>query len=621
MKKNKEHCPQQPDVSISYKVKEIEQEKLATREETWNTEGLFLSWEEWDAAFDQLPDISEIKNTIKSKYKGKLTKSIKTYLQYQKYIEATLKQMENLNYYCAYKETENIKDSNCEKRIQQIYHYIDGVIEAMSFERSEIYNNKSAVKKWEDNKEISLYWPQIRFYMRTHSKLNDVGPVEAVDTIAEMFDSIGIWSQWHDFDLQNRSVSFFHKGTQHTYQFSDLRKIISSREDAELRRSAYFAAKQCIEIDLSVISKIYITHVKLRSKLAYIKSYPSSLAQKLEENDVSVCVYDNWAQAVSSFRDEYQKILALETRAKNLKILTPWDMKTPVMSTTPNVPWETAVQLIHDSVAPLGKEYQKEVLEGLTTKRWTLRGNTKNQQSGAFSLGGFCGDALILNNYDGTFRALFTQAHEIGHSMNHFLSKTTKKSFLDYDPEFTLAEIASILNELLLFEHIKSLPDYSKFATPYHVLDMTNNVFIQAMYADFENRISMISDQNKRLAQEDIENVWKQVSFHWVGRKVQGIEHTVHHWAKIPHFYYDFYLWLYSFSACVAVNVMKKLKKNPLYKEKVLAFLSAGSVDHPVETIEEILGIDVTNPNYINSAVVYLRARANEWRKQIKKNK
>lgn len=353
---------------------------------------------------------------------------------------------------------------------------------------------------------------------------------------------------------------------------------------------------------------------------AQARNYASSLDAALFPKNVDTAVYKALIQAVNQRLDVLHNYIALREKVLNIGPLHLYDMYVPLLpAANIRLPYKEAEELVIESVAPLGAEYQNMLRKGLKDQRWVDRYENKNKRSGAYSSGCYDSMPYILMNYKELLKDTFTLAHEAGHSMHSLLSqKHQPHHYADY-PIF-LAEVASTFNEELLMrlmlERAKTKEERI-FLINEKIEDIRGTLFRQTMFAEFELWLHETAEKNIPLTPKLLKDTYKDLNRRYFGERVIIDPAAEIEWARIPHFYYNFYVFQYatgiSAALALAKNVMHGGKEE---REAYLSFLKAGSSRYPIDILHTA-GVDMRSPQPVMAAIDTFDALVKQLAKEL----
>jgi oligoendopeptidase F len=339
---------------------------------------------------------------------------------------------------------------------------------------------------------------------------------------------------------------------------------------------------------------------------AKARHFDSCLDAALFPHNIDKSVYHALIEAVhrrlGSLHD-YQKL-----RKKVLKLdeLHMYDVHVSLLPQVDlTIPYQEAEQLVIESVAPLGKEYQDMLRKGLETDRWVDRYENKNKRSGAYSGGAYDSMPYILMNYKGTLRDLFTLAHEAGHSMHSLLSHANQPyHYSDYS--IFVAEVASTFNEELLMrlmlKRAKSKEERA-YLINQKIEDIRSTLFRQTMFAEFELMIHTFVEEGRPLTPKLLREEYRKLNVLYFGPDVVLDPEIDMEWARIPHFYYNFYVYQYATGISAALALAQLVVEGgDKERNAYLGFLKSGSSDYPIEILKQA-GVDMCSPAPVEAAI------------------
>ncbi|MEF9520128.1 oligoendopeptidase F [Chlamydia crocodili] len=385
--------------------------------------------------------------------------------------------------------------------------------------------------------------------------------------------------------------------------------------DRELRKTAYLA--QCERYYNYRHTFANLLNGKVQAHLFYAKNkkYSSCLESALYHNNIPTTVYTNLIEIVKKNSSLITKYYSLKQKALNLKDFHFYDVYAPLsQSEEKKYSYEDAVDLIYNSLSPLGTEYVDTLKQGLTTEGWVDKYENLNKRSGAYSSGCYDSYPYILLNYTGTLYDVSVIAHEGGHSMHSYFSRKNQ-SFHEAQYPIFLAEIASTLNEMLLMDSMlkKSDSKEEKITILTRCLDtIFSTLFRQVLFASFEYEVHSAAEQGLPLTEEYLSSTYKNLQNDFYGEIVTFDTLSNIEWARIPHFYYNFYVYQYATgiiaSLCFAEKILNK-EDNAL--NSYLNFLKSGGSDFPLEILKKS-GLDMITSEPIHKAFSFIERKIQE---------
>jgi oligoendopeptidase F len=378
--------------------------------------------------------------------------------------------------------------------------------------------------------------------------------------------------------------------------------------DRQLRKNAF--NKYCTQYEKYENTLCELLNGQVQSHLFQARSrhYPSCLNAALYPKNIETSVFHALVQAVHDRLNVHHRYMEIRKRVLNLKELHHYDIHVPLTQAVDiRMSYEEAEDLVIESVHPLGVDYQNELRRGLKQGRWVDRYENENKRSGAYSSGCYDSMPYILMNYKGILRDVFTLAHEVGHSMHSFYScKHQPYHYSDYT--IFLAEVASTFNEdlltRLLIERSQSREE-KIFLINQKIEDIRGTLFRQTMFAEFELMIHQYVEEQIPLTPDLLKKEYVKLNQTYFGPALVSDPEIAIEWARIPHFYYNFYVYQYATGISAALALANKVVKGgEKEREAYLSFLKGGSSKYPIDMLK-MAGIDMTTPEPIHAAIDY----------------
>ncbi|WP_278965471.1 oligoendopeptidase F [Lactobacillus apis] len=360
--------------------------------------------------------------------------------------------------------------------------------------------------------------------------------------------------------------------------------------------------------------------VKQHNYLARVHNYNSARSSALAENHVPTVVYDTLISEVDSHLDLLHDYVALRKQILGLDDLQMWDLYVPLTG-TPSLSYtfEQAKAEAKKALVPLGEDYLKQV-DYIFNNRVIDVVESQNKVTGAYSGGSYDTDAYELLNWENNIDSLYTLVHETGHSVHSMYTRQTQPYVYGDYPIF-VAEIASTTNENILTEyfldHITD-PKTRAFVLNYYLDSFKGTLFRQTQFAEFEQYIHDLDAKGEPLTADTLDDFYGDLNQRYYGDAVEPGSEIAKEWARIPHFYYNFYVYQYAtgFAAATALanNVVHGTSEQ---REAYINFLKSGSSDYPVEIMKKA-GVDMTKPDYLEEAFETFKKRLAEFKDIIK---
>lgn len=360
-----------------------------------------------------------------------------------------------------------------------------------------------------------------------------------------------------------------------------------------------------------------LIHGQVQSHLFESKArhYQSCLEAALKPKNIDLDVYHSLINAVRSEISALHDYVSLRQRILGVDALHLYDLYVPLTAELDiKMDYAEGEKAVIESVAPLGEEYQDILRKGLQEKRWVDRYENKNKRSGAYSSGCYDSMPYILMNFKGILNDVFTLAHEAGHSMHSYLSRKNQPYHYSSYPIF-VAEVASTFNEELLMTHLKKqlkTKEEKIYLVNQQIESIRTTLFRQTLFAEFELLIHQLVEQNIPLTPELLKSEYTKLNRFYFGPSIIIDEEIASEWSRIPHFYYDFYVYQYatgiSASIALAEGVLRGGQKE---REHYLSFLKGGCSQYPIDLLQ-MAGVDMRSPEPVKAAIQKFRTLVKE---------
>lgn len=391
-------------------------------------------------------------------------------------------------------------------------------------------------------------------------------------------------------------------------------------KDREVRKSAYEAFYSVYEGHINTMATLLQSEVKKNSFFARAKHYETARHAALFENNVPVSVYDQLIEAVNKNLPAMHKYMGIRKRMLGVENLKMYDIYVPIIqSVEMKFSYEEAQKLVLESLAPLGSEYVETVKKAYESNWIDVYENT-GKRSGAYSWGTYDSKPYILLNYHDNIDNMFTLTHEMGHSMHSHMTRT-HQPYVYGNYSIFLAEVASTTNEALLnhylLENVKSKEE--KLLLLNHYLEQfRGTVFRQTMFAEFERDIHEMVESGGALTAEVLKDHYKKLNVKYYGPEMEVDDTIALEWARIPHFYYNFYVFQYAtgFSAAVALSEAVVKEGQPAV-DRYLSFLAAGNHQYPVDILKGA-GADMASGQPVEACLALFAKLVDEFDELLK---
>ena len=412
-----------------------------------------------------------------------------------------------------------------------------------------------------------------------------------------------IFSMLNDADMSFEDA-VDSKGHRHAVTHGSYFPLMQSG-DRSLRESAYHSIYGAYGRIKNTSAALLGSQTKQLQFFARARRYADTLEAALAPTEVPVSVYQGLIDAVHKNVSALHRYMELRRRVLGLDALRYWDLYVPLTKEDDRrYSFDEACDLMLRALAPLGEDYLGVVRRAID-ERWYDVYETPGKASGAYSSGGRGLTPLILLNYQGTLDDIFTLVHETGHSLHtHLASEAQPGRYAQY--EMFVAEVASTTNECLLLRYL--LDNAQDTAERAHLLNhlceqFRGTLFRQTLFAEFERDVNEASTRGEGMGADALSERYAQLNELYYGSAVTLDDEIAHEWERIPHFYYNYYVYVYATSFAAAVALSKRiLTGDATARDRYLAFLSGGSSKPPIELLAGA-GVDMASGAVVDEAL------------------
>ena len=571
-------------------------------EYTWDLESIFPGDGDWEDSYktlqQRLPELEALKGT--------LAQSGQALLEVLQKRDELFEKLESLFVYASMRKDEDTTNSKYQgmyDRAMQLVVYASTV--ASYIEPEILALPETTLDRFvRETPGLDLYRQQLHDLNRKRTHVRSA-EVEAVLAAAEEIAGVpdAIFSMIENADLKLPLINNeegeevpLTKGNYLVYIRSTDRRV--RKEAFEGMHTAFLKQRNTIAATLAAQVKGNIFYTRQRG-------YASSRERALAQYNIPVSVYDNLVETVGEHIYLLNRYMKLRKRLLQLDELHMYDLYVPIVKeTADDIGYEDAREIILAALAPLGKNYG-EVLRRAFKERWIDVYETPGKRGGAYSGGGYATRPFILLNYQNKRDSMYTLAHELGHSMHSYFTRS-HQPFQYGDYTIFVAEVASTLNEGLLTEYLlrTNADPAVRLAILNHSLeDLRGTLFRQTMFAEFEQLVHGQAEQGEPLTADRLSAMYHELNEKYYGAEAVLDELIDIEWARVPHFYYNFYVYQYAtgISASSAL-VQQILREGKPAVERYLKFLSSGSSEYSIELLKKA-GVDMTSPEPVRQAL------------------
>jgi oligoendopeptidase F len=594
------------------KVKKLPARSELPVDDTWRLEDIFTNDEEWEQEFQ---DVKKLLPAVQD-YQGKLGESAEELFSALQYQDQLLERLGKLYTYAHMRydqDTANSFYQGLDDRIKNLYSQAGS---ALAFIVPEILSiDESRLKAFLQEKE------DLKLYEHALEEINLQRPhilsAEQEALLAEasevMNSSSNTFGMLNNADLEFPTIKD-ESGEEVEITHGRYIRFLES-EDRRVREDAFKGVYQTYGQFRNTFASTLSGNIKKDNFNARIRQYSSARHAALAANNIPESVYENLVNTVNNNLHLLHRYVKLRRKVLGVEKLHMYDLYTPLVKNIKmDVSYAEAKELILKGLAPMGEEYVGLLKEGFEN-RWIDVHENKGKRSGAYSSGAYGTNPYILMNWQDNVNNLFTLAHELGHSLHsYYTRKSQPYAYGSYS--IFVAEVASTCNEALLNDYLlKSIDDEQKrlYLLNHYLEGFRGTVFRQTMFAEFEHLIHRKAQNNEALTADSLTKDYYELNQKYFGQEDIEIDEEIGlEWSRIPHFYYNYYVYQYAtgFSAATALSKQILEEGEPAVKRYV-DYLKAGSSDYPIEVLKKA-GVDMTSPKPIEDACKVFEEKLNE---------
>lgn len=603
-------------MSEQSKVKKVPSRSEIKVEDTWKLEDIFASDDAWEKEFE------EVKALIPQmeKFKGKLGESAQTlYDALQEQDELTMRVSKLYTYaHMRYdQDTTNSFYQGLNDRIKTLYTQIAS---ALSYVTPEILSiEESKIKHYmAEHKELKLYAHALDEITRERPHILSESEEALLAQASEVLgSSSNTFGMLNNADLEFPSIKDENGEEVEITHGRYIRFLESS--DRRVREEAFKAVYETYGKFKNTFASTLSGTVKKDNFSARVRHYNSARHSALSTNNIPEEVYDNLVKTVNDNLHLLHRYIDLRKKVLGIEELHMYDLYTPLVKDVKmEVTYEEAKDYILKGLKPLGEDYLNVLKEGFEN-RWVDVHENKGKRSGAYSSGTYGTNPYILMNWQDNVNNLFTLAHEFGHSVHsYYTRKTQPYPYGDYS--IFVAEVASTCNEALLNDYLLKTIDDEKqrlYLLNHYLEGFRGTVFRQTMFAEFEHDVHVRAQNGEPLTPELLTKLYYDLNKKYFGDNLVIDEEIGLEWARIPHFYYNYYVYQYAtgFSAAAALS-KQILEEGNAAVERYVGFLKSGSSDYPIEVLKKA-GVDMTTSQPIEEALAVFEEKLTEMERLL----
>src|SRR5579864_404716 len=587
----------------------------------WNLKNIFSGWDEWQTAYDDLDrGISAF-----AALQGTLAQGPDALLAALK-LRDDIGQLEyKVWYYASLWHDQDQRDNQINARRQQVQILFAREAQASAWFDPELLKIPLAtVQQWmAASPALAVYRFAIEdLYRQQEHVLDDKG--ERLLSLSSRFAASpnDAYAALSTADVKHPSVRLS-SGTEVTLTYGQYRAILATNRSQADRASAFEAFHTIYEATANTYASLYNAVLQRDLFYSQARGYATTLEAALHGNNIPTTVVENLITATRQGTGPLQRYHRLRKRALGLDTYHSYDTTIPLVDFDRKYHYEDVLAWLPESVAPLGSEYQRQMREILGGDCIDVYENP-GKRSGAYSAPVYGARPFMLLNYNDTLDAVFTLAHEMGHSM-HTLLSNAHQPFVYSAYTIFVAEVPSTLSEMLFLEYMlaQATDERERIVLLQHAIDgIVGTFYTQVMFADYELQAHRLAEEGKPVTADVLGEIYFNLLEAYHGDAITYDDQLRVTWARIPHFYSTPY-YVYQYATCFAssAGLMKQIRSGPAAQraaavERYLTLLKAGGSDHPM-TLLQRAGVDLSKPETVQAVVDQLDVLVTELEKTV----
>lgn len=602
-----------------------ESKRLPNREEvpeklTWDLSVIFKTDQDFEAAYQAVDNqLSEM-----TSFKGRLHEGAEVFQQAIEKLLTVSNQLETVYVYAHMKNDQDTANATYQGMYERVSALAAKTGEAMSWFEPEVLKIPEAQLNsyFEENSHLTIYRHFIEQMTENRAHTLSENEEALLAGASELFSaSSKTFNVLNNADLQFPVIKD-EDGNDIQLSHGVYGQLMEST-DRSVREAAFKNLYKVYEGLINTFASTLSSNVKYHNYDAKVHHYHSAREKALSANHIPESVHENLLEVVSDHLPLLHRYVALRKELLNVEELHMYDMYTPLTGEAGiKYAYEEAKEATLKALQPLGEEYRK-VLETAFHDRWIDVVENKGKRSGAYSSGAYETNPYILLNWHDSLNHLYTLVHELGHSVHSYFTRSNQP-YVYGDYSIFLAEIASTTNENILTDyllHTQKDPHIRAYVLNHYLDGFKGTIFRQTQFAEFEHTIHEEAAKGTPLTSDYLTTYYGELNARYYGPSVEKDPEIALEWSRIPHFYYNYYVYQYATGFSAATALADKITKGEEGAlDHYLAYLKAGSSDYPIEVMKKA-GVDMTQKDYIEQAMRVFEMRLNELEKLVQELK
>lgn len=589
--------PERPEIDIIYK---------------WRTEDVFSNDVEWEQNYS---DLEKVINEL-NQFQGKLSDSPQILFNCLKTRDKIGAIFDKLSIYATLKSDEDTRNTKYQEYRDQISGLSVKINQKEAYIQPEILciSENKLQRFLKDFEELQVYIHYFTDLFRSKKHVLNQEGENLLALVGDMSQTpYKIFTMFNDADIKF-PVVIDEKGYKVEISKGNFSVFMKS-SDRRIRKNVFVGMYGTYQQWINTLSATLSGVIKKNIYYAKARKYENALKAALHVDNIPRAVYENVLNTINKNLTPLHQYISLRKKILKIDKVYPWDLYVPLVKEWKwEIPYEDSDEIIQKALAPLGKEYLSIVKTGFTS-RWLDVYENKGKRSGAYSTYAYgVPHPYMLLNYQNMLDDMFTVAHEMGHSMHSYFT-TKNQPYIYSNYTIFVAEVASTLNEALLMHYMmKTTKDKRKklYLVNQYIDQIRGTLYIQTIFAEFEKYIHERQEEGKALTPDILNSITKELYLRYYGPDFAMDSLYGINWCRIPHFYYNFYVYQYVTGIAAATTLSQKIiQGNIKAQEAYLDFLKSGCSDYSINLLIKT-GVDMTSPEPIKATTTLFSDLVNE---------
>nr|WP_243300477.1 oligoendopeptidase F [Bacillus litorisediminis] len=588
-------------MTVEQKTKDLPKREQIPVEDTWRLEDIFATDDDWNQEFKEvealLPKAAEFQGTL-----GDSAEQLYKALQFQDEVSSRLGKLYTYSHMRYDQDTANSYYQGLDGKAKTLY---TKAASAFAYVTPEILSiDEAKLEQFlAENDDLKLYKQQLEEINKQRPHVLSAEQEALLAQASEVLNSSSsTFSMLNNADLEFPTI-IDEDGNEVQVTHGRYSRFLESN-DRRVRQEAFTAVYDTYGKFRNTFASTLSGQVKKDNFNARVRNYKSARHAALSNNNIPETVYENLVETINKNLPLLHRYVSLRKKVLGVEELHMYDLYAPlVKDVNMKVTYEEAKEILLKGLAPLGEDYIAVLKEGFEN-RWVDVHENKGKRSGAYSSGTYGTNPYILMNWQDNVNNLYTLAHEFGHSVHsYYTRKSQPYPYGNYS--IFVAEVASTCNEAILNDYmLKTIDDEKKrlYLLNHYIEGFRATVFRQTMFAEFEHTIHERAQAGETLTADLFTQIYYDLNKKYFGNDIVVDEEIGLEWARIPHFYYNYYVYQYAtgFSAATALS-KQILEEGQPAVERYIEFLKSGSSDYPIEVLKKA-GVDMNSSTPIEQA-------------------